>query len=91
MANKIVVDQYYIKLKSVIQQHNLSSCPELILNADEMGVPLDLRPSKVVSPKNTKNVWAVSSGNKTNIIVMGCANAAGNCSTFWCSPWQRGK
>ena len=77
MANKTVVDDYYTKLKSTIEENDLTSCPELILNADETGVPLDFRPSRVVSPKNTKNVWSVSSGDKTNITVMGCGNAAG--------------
>ena len=43
MANKTVVDHYYTKLKSTIEENDLTSCPELILNADETGVPLDFR------------------------------------------------
>ena len=78
MANKTVMDHYYTKLQTLVEEHSLSRFPELILNADETGVPLDFRPSKVVSPKRMKNVWAVSSGNKANITVMGCASAAGD-------------
>ena len=42
------------------------------------GLPLDHKPSKVLTLKGTKKVHCRTSGNKTQITVLAYANAAGN-------------
>ena len=44
---------------------------------DETGVPLDPKPPKVFCQKGQKKVRYSSSGNKSQITVLGCANATG--------------
>lgn len=47
-------------------------------NIDESGMPLDHKPPKVIVPKGTKKVHCRTSGNKSQITVLACANAAGS-------------
>ena len=42
---------------------------------DETGVPLDPKTPKVFCKKGQKMVWYCSLGNKSQITVIGCANA----------------
>ena len=53
-------------------------CPSRIYNMDESGMPLDHKPPKVVTRKGTKKVHCRTSGNKAQITVLACANAAGS-------------
>ena len=44
---------------------------------DETGMPLDSKQLKRIAPKRLKKVYGPSSGNKTQITVLSCANAVG--------------
>ncbi len=44
---------------------------------DETGLPLDHKPAKVVTLKGAKKVHCRTSGNKIQITILACANAAG--------------
>ena len=64
-------------LRQIYDEHGFESCPECIYNMDETGVPLEPRPPKVVARKGQKKVRYRTSGQKAQITVLGCANAAG--------------
>lgn len=68
---------YYNLLKGVYDEHGFDSHPEAIYNMDETGVPLEPRPPKVVSAKGKKKVRYRTSGQKSQITVIGCASATG--------------
>ena len=58
-------------------KHGLKGRPSQIYNCDESGMPLQHKVPKVISAKGCKKVRQVSSGNKTQITILGCASAAG--------------
>lgn len=68
---------YFDLLHQVYDEHGFESHPECIYNMDETGVPLEPRPPKVVARKGQKKVRYRTSGQKAQITVLGCANAAG--------------
>lgn len=49
-----------------------------MFNADESGMPLDPPALKVVAPSGAKHSQAISTGNKAQVTVLACCNAAGN-------------
>ena len=51
--------------------------PSRMYNMDESGMPLDHRQLNCIVPKNAKKVHGPSSGNKTQITILVCANAVG--------------
>ena len=67
----------YDLLKSVYNEHGFHSHPEAIYNMDETGVPLEPRPPKVVAAKGKKKIQYRTSGQKSQITVVGCASATG--------------
>ena len=78
MTNDAVLNNFYNVLEPILTDDDGTSMdPACVFNCDETGVPLDFRPSRVVAAKKARNVWSISSGDKTQITVMGCGNAAG--------------
>ena len=68
---------YFKSLEETLKQHNLMNCPGQIYNVDEMGVPLDHRPPNVIARRWQEKVCYRVSGNKKQVTVVGCINAAG--------------
>ena len=58
-------------------KHELKNKPSQIYNCDESGMPLQHKVPKVLSVKGAKKVRQVSSGNKTQITILGCTSATG--------------
>ena len=56
-------------------KHGLKNKPSQIYNCDESGMPLQHKVPKVLSVKGAKKVRQVSSGNNTQITVLGYASA----------------
>lgn len=71
------IDQYFTLLREVYEEHNFEANPAQIYNMDETGMPLDPRPPKVVARKGQKKVRSRTSGNKSQITVLGCVNCTG--------------
>ena len=71
------VHQYYSPLEKTMQENDILNCPSRVYNMDESGMPLDHKPPKVVVPKGTKKVHCRTSGNKAQITILACGNAAG--------------
>ena len=72
-----IISSYFDLLEQTLTEYNLFDSPAQIFNCDETGLPLEHTPPCVVSIKGQKHPRAVTSGNKKNITVMACCNAAG--------------
>lgn len=67
------LDSYFITLV----EHDLIHRPGQIFNVDESGMPLEHRSPRVLARKGQKKIRFCSSGNKSQITVVGCVNAIG--------------
>jgi len=72
-----VFESYFNLLDDVLTNNMLKDKPGQINNCDKSGMLLQHKIPKVGSIKGTKKVHQVSSGNKTQITVLGCASATG--------------
>lgn len=72
------ISEYYSLLEKTLKKHGLFNCPSRLYNMDESGMLLDHKPHKVIVLRGTKKVHCRTSGNKAQISVLACANAAGN-------------
>ena len=70
-------NEYFKSLEETLKEHDLINSPGQIYNVDETGVPLDHKPPNVVARRGQKKVRYRVSGNKKQITVVGCINAAG--------------
>ena len=68
---------YFALLSEVLESNDFINHPERVYNMDETGIPLDPKPPKVLCKKGQKKIRYRSSGNKSQITVLGCANAIG--------------
>ena len=75
--NKETMAEYFNLLESVLTDNDLLSSPGQIYNVDETGVPLDHRPPKVVTKRGQRKVRCRTSGNRSQITVIGCVSACG--------------
>ena len=72
-----IINNYFDLLYDTLSSNNLLEKPCLIFNVDETGMPLDPPALKVVAPRGVKHSQVVSSGDKSQITVVGCCSAAG--------------
>ena len=77
-VNSENIREYYNLLEETLNKHKLFNSASRIYNMDESGMPLDHKPPKVVALRGAKKVHCRTSGNKAQITVLACANAAGN-------------
>ena len=77
--NKEVIDDYFALLKEVLTDNQLINSPARIYNVDETGVTLDGHAPKVAAKRGQKKVRYRTSGNKSQIIVIVCVSASGQC------------
>jgi len=77
MENRQAIEQYFAVLKERMEKCDLMNKPSQTYNFDEVGMPLDQRPPHVVK-KGQRKVHYRSSGNKNQVTVAVCVNAAGN-------------
>ena len=78
MENKEAIENYFEVLKDVLDEHGLNDRPSQLYNVDESGMPLDHRPPRIVVKKGQRKVRYRTSGNKSQVTVVGCVNAAGS-------------
>ena len=72
-----VLDNYFDLLEDTLVKNDLLEKPSMIFNVDETGIPLDPPSLKIVAPQGVKHSQMVSSGDKSQITVVGCCSAAG--------------
>lgn len=75
--NTQAIKGYFDLLKSVLEDNNHMKSPGQIYNVDESGMPLDHRAPKVVTQKGQKKVRVRTTGDKSQITIVGCASASG--------------
>ena len=71
--NQTDLDNYFKKLKRILDENKLVDKPGQIYNMDESGIPLDHRSPCVLARKGQKK----STGNKSQITIVRCINANG--------------
>lgn len=72
-----ILYRYYDLLEQTMKEHDIYDKPSSIFNLDETGMLLDPTPPKVVTMKGARHATSVMSGDKTQIIVLGCCSASG--------------
>jgi len=77
VTDEIIMNKYFDLLERTLKDNGLIDSPAQIFNCDETGLCLYHSPSSVVACKGQKHPRDVTTGNKTQITVLGCANAAG--------------
>ena len=77
MKNQEELDNYFITLKSVLVKYDLIKKPGQIFNVDKIGMPSEHRSPRVLARKGQKKVQYCTSGNKSQVTVVGCINAIG--------------
>ena len=74
VVSREVFESYFNLLDDVLTKNKLKDKPGQIYSYDESTMPLLHKIPKVASTKGTKKVHQVSSSNKTQITVLGCAS-----------------
>ena len=77
MMQKQELDKYFVTLKNIMVEHDLMDKLEQVYNVDESGMPLEQQFPRVVARKRKKKVIYCTSGNKSQITIVGCINAIG--------------
>ena len=72
------MQHYFSLLRKTLEEHDLLNKASRIYNMDETGMPLDAKQLKRVALKGVKKIQGPSSGNKSQITVVACGNAAGH-------------
>lgn len=72
-----ILENYFDLLEDTLVKNDLLHKPCAIFNVDESGMPLDPPSLKIVAPRGVKHSQMVSSGDKSQITVVGCCSAAG--------------
>ena len=75
---KETIDKYFDLLKDTLVENNLMESPNRIYNVDETGMPLNHSAPKIVTGRGHKKVRYGTSGNKSQITVIGCVSASGH-------------
>ena len=76
--NRKDVANYFELLENTLQENLLLDKPGSIFNMDETGLQLNNRPEHVIAEKGSKNIAAVTSGEKgETVTVISCCNAEG--------------
>ena len=70
--NEDVIADYFELLKEELTKNKLMNSPSRIYNVDETGICLD-------GHKGQKKVWYRTSGNKSQVTVIACMSASGQC------------
>ena len=77
-SDPTMLDHYFDLLHEVLDKNGLLDQPCQIFNMDETGMPLNAVHVKIVTRKGDRNPIAPSSGDKSQITVVACVNAAGS-------------
>ncbi|XP_013200639.2 uncharacterized protein LOC106143167 [Amyelois transitella] len=77
--NKVVVADYFAKLKKTMEENDVLNKPERIFNVDEKGCQLNLHKApQVLAERGTKRVHLVAPEHGENVTVVSCGSALGH-------------
>ena len=74
-----VFSHYFDLLESTLCEYDLLDKSSQLFNMDQTGVPLNPDLPKGIFKRGTKNPVSVSSGDKSQMTVVGCVSGAGYC------------
>ena len=77
--NREVITDYFSLLKDILTENRLLNSPSRIYNVDKTGMALDGHAPIVVAKQGQKKVRYQTSGNKSQITVIACISASGQC------------
>ena len=72
-----IISNYFDMYEKVVVDYDIIDKPIQIFNIDETGLPIDHRPPKIICKTGSKNPACITSGNKTQVTIVACVNAAG--------------
>ena len=78
-SNPETVVRYFDLLEQTMVENDLLDKPGQIYNVDESGMPFSPRPVKYIFRRGVKDPVAPSSGDKSQITIVGCVSASGYC------------
>ena len=76
-AQPEVLRRYFDELEVILKGNELMESPSCIFNMDESGFPLDPKSLHIVCKRGQRHPSTLCSGNKSQITVLACCNAAG--------------
>lgn len=83
--NKKEVDEYFKLLESIYEANDVFDKPGHVFNIDESGLQLNNVAGKVIAAKCSKEVHAITSGERgETITVIVCCNSEGNFLPPYC-------
>ena len=74
---KKTMDIYFELLKDTLVSNNLMESPNQVYNVDETGMPLNHSAPKIITRRGQKKVRYRTSGNKSQVTIIGCVSATG--------------
>ena len=78
-SDRDTIDRYYDVLESNLLENDLIHKPTLIINCDKTGMPLSLKPPKVVQTVGKRNRNCVTSDSKSQLTILACVS----CKCSW--------
>ena len=76
-TDPVILDAYFDLLERTLEEYDLFDSPSRIFNCDETGLCYQHKPPAVVAVRGQQHTRAVTTGNKRQVTVLACANAAG--------------
>lgn len=76
-SDPAIISKYFDLLECTLMDNGRHDKPSQIFNLDEMSIPLDPCPPRVVNQRGMKNPLVVGSGDKSQIAILSCCSAAG--------------
>ena len=78
-SHKMAIDKYFDILEDTLTENDLYAFPHQIFNMDETGMSLDCKPLKTIHRRGAKNPTHIPGTTKSNVTVVACAGAGGQC------------
>ena len=75
--SQATIDAYYSLLEETLKENQLLDKASQIYNMDESGMPLSHKQPKRIAERGARKVHGRASGDKSQITIVACANAAG--------------
>ena len=73
----VTVEEYFTLLSKTLEDSGLKNISRQLYNCDETFLPLNCIKGKVVTHRDTKNMYCQSYGRSEHIILLCCASAVG--------------
>jgi hypothetical protein len=76
-TDRVIIGKYFDLLEETLNENKIMNVANQIFNCDETGMPLSLKPLKVIDSRGSKHPSYITSDSKEQITVLVCASASG--------------